>query len=71
MLKLGDNHIAFEFHGIGVALVLNEIDLDSTGISDIDGIVYANNLKSLHRQHNYFGDSMIPKILFDWYLWPA
>jgi len=64
LLNLKDNPVKFSFEGIGAASQLNDLKLSGTGISSIEGISEASNLKSLHLTDNDLWGS-IPDELFE------
>jgi Leucine-rich repeat (LRR) protein len=64
-LNVGRNDVRMTFRAIGVAPALEELFLDETLVSNLDGIGQATSLKKLHLQKNSFGWRSIPDEIFE------
>ena len=64
-LRLGQNDINIGFNAIRMAPKLEELSMDETRVSNLDGIGKAPALKLLHLHRNSFGFKAIPEELYD------
>jgi Leucine-rich repeat (LRR) protein len=64
-LDVRDNDVSITFNAIHQAENLEELYLDQTRVSKLDGIGKASSLKILHLHKNSFGWQSIPEELFD------